>query len=288
MGFGKRLARAVVPRSVRGWLRNPLDATRWAVADLRARCGWTTRLELRPGWVIRSHPAASRSAYHAQQTDPEQVAEFDQFLSRCSPGMLLFDLGAHFGLFALAAVHFGGRTARVVAVDPSPLAERVVTYQAKANGVSERLRVIRAAAGERPGRQGMVSAGIGSAGYFVRPDADHPPAEQVQVDTVSVDQLAAEAGGSPTHVKIDVEGFELGVLRGGEATFTSHRPPLVFLELHTKLIGEAGGDPRDCLTLLRGWGYDLFDVHGRPATDDQLLAPPLTRLLAARKPGGVG
>ncbi len=287
MGVGKRLARAVVPRSVRGWLRNPVDATRWAVADLRARCGWTARLELRPGWVIRSHPAAYRSAYHAQQSDPEQVAEFDQFLSRCSPGMVLFDLGAHFGLFALAAVHFGGPTARAVAVDPSPLAERVVNYQARINGVSDRLKVIRAAAGERPGQQGMVSAGIGSAGYFVRPDADHPPAEQVQVSTVSVDQLAAEQGGPPTHVKIDVEGFELGVLRGGEATFTAATRPLVFLELHTKLIDEAGGNPRDCLTLLRGWGYDLFDVHGTPAADERLLATPLTRLLAAR-PGGGG
>ncbi len=281
MGLGKRLVRALLPRTVRGWVRHPLEAVRWATADLRACCGWTATLSLRPGWVIRSHPGAYRSAYHAQQSDPEQVAEFDQFVSRCSPGMVLFDLGAHFGLFSLAVLHYGGPTARAVAVDPSPLAARVVGYQGRVNGLGERLRVIRAAAGEAAGSQGMVSAGIGSAGYFVRPDADHPPSEQVRVDTVTIDQLTAESG-PPTHVKVDVEGFELGVLRGGEATLRGANPPHLFLELHAAMIRSAGGDPRACLSLLRGWGFELFGVSGQPVTDEHLLAPPLTRLYAAR------
>ncbi len=281
MGVGKKLARAVLPRAVRNWVRHPLEAVRWAVADVRARCEWPATLTLRPGWVFRSHPGAYRSAYHAQQTDPEQAAEFDQFVARCSPGMVLFDLGAHFGLFSLAALHYGGPTARAVAVDPSPLAARVTAYQARVNGLGGRLRVIRAAAGEAAGSMGMVSAGIGSAGYFVRPGVDHPASEQVRVDTVTIDQLAAECG-LPTHVKVDVEGFELGVLRGGEATLRGPHPPHLFVELHADLIRTAGGDPRECLTLLRGWGYELCGVTGRPVTDEQLLAPPLTRLYAAR------
>jgi FkbM family methyltransferase len=282
MGVVKRLARAVVPRSVRGWLRNPVETTRWAVADLRARCGLSSRLELRPGWVMRSHPGAYHAAYHAQQTDPEQVAEFDQFLAHCTPGMVLFDLGCHFGLFALAAVHFGGPTARAVAVDPSPLAERVVRYQARVNGVEDRVRVMRAAAGERTGSQGMVSAGIGSAGYFVRPDADHPTSEQVQVPTVSVDQLASELG-VPTHLKVDVEGFELGVLRGAENTLGGPNPPHVFLELHTQLIREAGGNPQECLAFLRERGFNIADVGGQALPDEDVLKHPLIRLLATKR-----
>lgn len=284
MGLVKRLARVVVPRGMRNWARRPGETARWAWADARARVGLTDRLELRPGWVIRSHPGAYRFAYHAQVDDPEQVAEFDQFIGHCAPGMVLFDVGAHFGLFALAAVHYGGPTAQAVAMDPSPLAGRVVRFQARANGVADRLRVVQASAGTGSGRQALVAAGIGSAGYFVAPTADHPLSERVEVETVSIDGLAGAAGLTPTHVKIDVEGFELAVLRGGAKAFGSPRPPLLFLELHNEIIRGSGGDPRECLDLIAGWGFEVRDVSGKLISTEAVLAPPLIRLLAM-KPG---
>jgi len=214
--------------------------------------------------------------------DPEQVAEFDQFVAHCTTGMVLFDVGAHFGLFALAAVHYGGPTARAVAVDPSPLAARVLRYQAQANGVADQLRVVQASAGAASGRQSLVAAGIGSAGYFVAPTADHPPGERVEVDTISLDGLADATGLTPTHVKIDVEGFELGVLRGGARTFGSSSPPLLFLELHSEIIRGAGRDPRECLDLIAGWGFEIRDVSGKLISTEAAVAPPLIRVMAAR------
>jgi FkbM family methyltransferase len=281
-GLAKRVARAVVPRAVRNWARRPTETARWAWADARARAGLTDRLELRPGWVIRSHPGAYHFAYHAQADDPDQVAEFDQFVAHCAPGMVLFDVGAHFGLFALAAVHYGGPTAKAVAVDPSPLAARVVRYQARVNGVADRLRVVQASAGAASGRQALVAAGIGSAGYFVAPTADHPATERVEVETVSIDGLAEATGLTPTHVKIDVEGFELGVLQGGARTFGSPRPPLLFLELHNEIIRTSGGDPRECLDRIADWGFEVRDVSGKLISAEAALAPPLIRVMAAR------
>lgn len=196
--------------------------------------------------------------------------------------MVLFDLGAYFGLFALAAVHYGGPAAQAVAVDPSPLAARVLRFQARVNGVADRLRVVQASAGAGAGRRALVAAGIGSAGYFVAPTADHPPGERIEVETVSTDGLVEATGLTPSHVKIDVEGFELGVLQGGAKTFGSAHPPLVFLELHNEIIRAAGGDPRECLDRIAGWGFEVWDVSGKLISTEAALAPPLTRLLAAR------
>ena len=85
---------------------------------------------MRPGWLITCHPAAYRCAYHLQINDPEQVLEFDNFIDNSFQGMVLFDVGAHFGLFSLAALHYGGPGSRAIAVDPSPIAVRFLKYVA--------------------------------------------------------------------------------------------------------------------------------------------------------------
>lgn len=283
MGVGRLAARRVLPRSLRNWVRRPSATLRWAWADLLARAGVSRQIELRPGWCFRSHPGGYPFAYHAQVDDPEQVAELDQFIRLCRPGMVLLDIGAHFGLFSLATAHYGGPSGRAVAVDPSPVAERVMRRQVAVNRLDDRVRVIRAAGGSGAATQQMVDAGIGSAGYFVQPARDHTAGERVQVSCVSIDELAA-TGAAPTHVKVDVEGFELDVLHGGEQTFTRQAPPLLFLELHCELIRANGGDPQACLDLLARWGLELYDVTGIRTRPADLTARPLVRLLAT-KPG---
>jgi FkbM family methyltransferase len=244
--------------------------------------GVTSQIELRPGWVIRSHPAAYRLAYRAQREDPEQIAEFDHFLRCCHPGMFLFDIGAHFGLFGLAATHYGGPNARAVAVDPSPLAARVLQAQTGLNGVTDRLQVVQASVGERSGlHSDFVAAGIGSAGYFVPATPDHPRVERTRVEMVTVDELAVKFG-QPTHIKIDVEGYEGAVLRGGSSTFGSKTGPMIFLELHSAMIQGAGGNPAEPLDLLEAYQYRIFDIEDQLADKEKIIRQPLTRLFATK------
>jgi FkbM family methyltransferase len=224
-------------------------------------------------------------AYTAQLNDPEQAAEFDQFLLSCSPGMRLFDVGAHFGIFSLAAIRYGGETASAIAIDPSPLAARMVRFQARQNGAGERVRVVQASAGAQGGVTQMVSAGIGSSGYFVSPDADHNQQEQTTVSMVSVDQLARETG-VPTHLKIDVEGYEGDVLAGASQTLANESAPLVFLELHVDFIRARGSDPCEPLHRLLDAGYRLVDTSGAPVQPNELVQRPITRLLATKVQGG--
>lgn len=278
--MSRAIARRVLPRGLRNILRTPSRAIWWAAAEARHRLGIHDTLRIRDGFSVLSHPAAFRMAYHAQLDDPEQVLEFDDFIAACTPGMLLFDVGAHFGLFSLAAVHYGGPAARAVAIDPSPTATRMTRVQAALNRVGKRLAVECAAVGAGDGWLAMVSTGPGGAGYFVVSEPGRAERDVTRTPMVCIDTLAARHG-VPTHVKLDVEGFEADAIRGGASTFTGPRPPRLFVELHHEIVAGRGGDPAEALRLLRAYGYTIQNLHGTPVTDAWLLEQPLVRVVAS-------
>jgi FkbM family methyltransferase len=282
---GGRLVRTLVPRGFRNWLRNPRLSVRRVLDEVRYLMGGIEEGEPLPGWRVRCHPAAWREAYQAHVTDPAQGRELAAFAQLARPGMVLFDIGAHYGAFSLAALHFGGPSAQAVAVDPSPAAARMLARQARLNGVADRMVVIRAGAAEREGRIALVAAGVIAAGYYVPPAAHHTATERTRVEAVTVDGLCQRVGRHPTHLKIDVEGAEAAVLRGASRTLASAAPPLVFLELHAAIIRYRGGDPTEPLDLLRDAGYELVGWDGAPRSPHELAAADLVRFLARHREG---
>jgi FkbM family methyltransferase len=277
-GIVKQAARAVIPRSVRNVLRAPGRAAWWSLAEVRHFLGMDTTLEIRDGFSLRSHPAAYRLAYHFQFDDPEQATEFDSFVAECDAGMRLIDVGAHFGLFSFAALHYGGPAARAVAVDASPSAIRMLREQARINGMSARVEPVCAAAGAEEGWMEMLPMGPEGAGYFLPMRRGHGSKDMLRTPVTTIDILAARHG-APTHVKIDVESFEAEVLKGGRDTFSSPDRPKLFLEVHNAMVRERGARAEEALELVLGYGYEIFDLTGRPRSRDDVLAAELTRVV---------
>jgi FkbM family methyltransferase len=134
-------------------------------------------------------------------------------------GDLVFDVGAHLG-DRTAAFHALG--ARVIAMEPQPSLAR---WLERLVGGLDRVTILRAAAGATPGSATLAVASghptvstlahgwrrrmtDGNAGFRrVRWD------EEVEVAVTTLDRLIAEYG-SPSFLKIDVEGFEADVLEG--------------------------------------------------------------------------
>lgn len=282
MDTTKKYLRVVVPRGLRNWLRSPMRSVEWAWDEVKHAAGGNETVEMRPGFSIICHPGVYNFAYHLQHTDPDQAEEFDGFIRYARPEMILFDIGAHFGLFSLAALHYGGQKAVAVAVDPSPTATRIVKIQARLNNVSERLRVIEAAIGDHTGVQSMVAVGIMAGGYFVSPKGDHTGNELTVTKALTVDDLAHEHRLKPTHIKIDVEGDEAAVLRGAQRTLSAMDAPLLFVELHNQLVSERGGDPGQAISLLQEYGYEMFDSGGEPICAKMMLQKEIVRIIARK------
>jgi len=238
--------------------------------------GVTPTLHIPPNVTIVCHPRAFRVAHGAQIVDPDQRAEFQRFLYSCDSGMFLFDIGAHFGMFSLAAASLGGRA---VAVDPSPIATRMIARQVRLNGWSKKIHIIQAAVNDTSGSLDMLSSGVFSDGYF-KVIHERSRRDLTRTQAITIDQMTSKFG-APSHIKIDVEGQEGPVLRGGKDTIR-HFSPILFIELHNEMIMSQGGDRNAALDALEMSGYNTFSLDGFPIERTAIFERPIIRIVASR------
>lgn len=268
--------RAVVPRSLRNWLRSPAKSAAWVWDSVRFTSGKSAILEISPNVSLVCHPRASRIFRRDQMGDSEQSAEFRAFISCCSKSMTLYDIGAHFGVFSLAAAKLGGKA---VAVDASPVATRMMEIGAELNKCDDRIEIICAAVSDHSGDLDMLSSGVFSDGYFKT--TGRMGKEITKVRAIAIDQMVPQFG-PPTHIKIDVEGHERSVLLGATETLKRFSPVL-FLELHNQMIAADGHDPRAVLDDLARFQYETFALSGRAISADEILTKDITRITARRE-----
>lgn len=273
----KNIIRVAVPRPVRNWLRSPSKSTEWLWDSAQFSLGATKKLELLPGWFLKCHPYAYKVYYESQIADPEQSLEFRNFTSHCESNMFLFDIGAHFGVFSLAAAHYGGRA---IAVDPSPMAMRMVTTEVSLNSFPDRIQTLQAAVSDAKGVMEMLTSGVFSAGYF-RVANGRLKKDLTRTRATTIDEMAFSYG-VPTHIKIDVEGYEAAVLRGAR-DILSRASPLLFVELHNEMVAADGGDPNAALEELERYGYATFSLDGAEISRDAILQQPIIRVVARRR-----
>jgi FkbM family methyltransferase len=213
------------------------------------------------GLAVACHPICL-PLFNVFSRDPAQRAELELFRSHCAGGIRFLDVGAHWGAFSLVALRAGGPDARAVCVEASPPAVRILRRNLELNQLVSRALIQECAAGSRDGQVQMLSTGAGGADYFVVPP--EPRSDAVTVRQVALTGLCRVLGFAPTHVKIDVEGFEEEVLTGALDMLRAYRPKL-FLELHGSLIFQRDHDPRAVLDLLRRAGYSRCFEGATPA-----------------------
>ncbi len=160
--------------------------------------------------------ARSLLIYYASPWRPWQMRRlYGRFIR---PGDLCFDVGAHVGNRLRVWRQLG---ARVVAVEPQPL---LFNWLNSVYGRSPQVTLLPQAVGAAPGEatlhisQRTPTVSTLSAGWMEAVQGDESFAAvdwdtAVTVPVITLDELIARYG-RPAFCKIDVEGFELEVLRG--------------------------------------------------------------------------
>jgi FkbM family methyltransferase len=152
------------------------------------------------------------------------------------PGNVVYDIGAHLGSIALGTARLVGATGRVVAFDGDPGNVQRLRENSLRNNFEPSLHVVHAAVWSRTAGDGISfrRAKNGAALGGVEADGQRPvlgDGEMIHVPAITLDDFVAGGGPAPQLIKIDVEGGECEVLRGGASLFAKHRPFLI-VEVH--------------------------------------------------------
>lgn len=261
------LARALLPREARNWLRMPGKTFDYLLDRAAFAMGSRCVVNVTDQWSVRCHPLARRH-FECFRTDPLQSKELTSFFEYAHPGMRLLDIGAHYGFFALAALRAGGPTARVLCVEPSSKAIQVLCANLEANGARRNVEVVQTALGEADGTLRMLTTGPFGGDYMVVPTQDRT--DTVSVKLRSLRSLMNQTGFQPTHIKIDIEGYEFELLQAAQDVLSALRP-LLFLELHGQALRARGKHPAAVISGLRKTGYRSFASAGR-LIDERIMA----------------
>lgn len=160
---------------------------------------------------------------------------------------LFHDLGANCGFFTLTrcAGHPG---LRGVSFEPHPVTFGRLQHNLAANNLSERVKAEHAAVAASSGECELNVSPDSSMGVVSTSSAQClDKSNIVRVRSWSLDDYAREHNSYPDLLKIDVEGFEVEVLKGAGACLT--RAGYVILEFHSEQLKQ------DCLAILHAAGF---------------------------------
>jgi FkbM family methyltransferase len=195
------------------------------------------------GWWIpstiteRRHPVASRR---------KGSAVIPQALAWGGKRRVVLQAGGHLGLWPiLLAAQFR----QVLTFEPDP---ENWACLCKNTARCDNIHVTFGALGERTGTVSMQRRRGSTGGHYVK-QTDSGSVPLFTIDSLSLPCLDA--------LFLDVEGYELAVVRGAEATLERCRPLLVCEENSTGArYGRARGDLAQWLA---GWGYQQVQAYKR-------------------------
>lgn len=184
------------------------------------------------------------------------------------------DVGANVGMFSLLAAHHWAPQGQVLALEASPSVLPWLQRNAAQNPALN-LQIRHAAVTSVSGQQALFfAAPANHFGMGALADRFNGETKAVEVPTISLDDAIAQAG--LTHVdviKVDVEGYELGVFQGALRTLNQERPPVIIFEFQAWAENRPGEiQPGDAQRFLAAQGFHLQTLrdylrHGyRPGT----------------------
>jgi len=193
-------------------------------------------------WIVNS----SNFAYYLGNFKNVQMNIVKDLLHN---GDIFYDIGANVGIYTLLSSEKVGNPGIVVAFEPLPANVRILNKHIQMNKCTN-VRVIECA----------LSNVSGNCLFFEHPDNTMGSISKngnLEVPTLTLDSVVADGIAPPPDlIKMDVEGAESIVLRGGLDVLRNYCPTLL-ISLHSDQ------QRKECIDLLQGLGYSVQPIDDR-------------------------
>jgi FkbM family methyltransferase len=183
-------------------------------------------------------------------------------------GSVFMDIGANIGLMSTIASKIVGEKGRVYAVEANPKTIEVLRHNCAINQC-ENIEILPIALASEKGSAILYenwNVNRGGASLISQGDEDG-----ITVSKERLDDLFSPD--SPVHlVKIDVEGFELEVLKGGVAWFKTQQPVFI-IEVSTQRSNQEGATPESIMSFVADLGnYSFYKQKGTKERRGKLVS----------------
>ncbi|MFM2306827.1 MAG: hypothetical protein RLZZ367_1496 [Bacteroidota bacterium] len=179
-------------------------------------------------------------------------------------GQTVFDIGAHKAGYLYCMLNKVGKKGRVYAFEPQLKLYRYI-YNIKHSLQWDNVTIEHLALSDTAGTttlyipQNNVSTGSSPGATIVADKASTTQYTTEDVATETLDAYCARLHAAPAFLKIDVEGNELRVLKGGIATLQKHKPRIL-VEIEARHVGEQRAT--ETFRFLEGLGYRGYVLYG--------------------------
>lgn len=190
-----------------------------------------------------------------------------------SVGDVVVDIGANIGYYTLAFAQAVGASGQVYAFEPHPENFKLLSKNILVNGYRNVLPV-QAAASDRSGSLALECCQVNQECHHL---TAAPGGQAVMVQSLRLDDYFSETAPSISLVKLDVEGYELHVIRGMRRLLTVNNRIRLVVEFAPQYLRRAGSLPMELLRELRELGFAYQSLDGdrgqiEAASDCELLS----------------
>lgn len=194
------------------------------------------------------HPEASFRMWIANPEDVtwydeehwRKAGEFRALRKLVGAGDRILEIGSHHGFTGMLLARFVGAKGQILSIEAHPQNAMIAHAQLGLNASFTNLTFIHAAGSNVPGTVKIIPLHNSNVTNQTADDL-------IEVPAVTGDMLDLEQGPFDL-IKIDVEGYELEVLKGCRQMLS--RAPKLALEIHVDSLRERGQTPADIFRLI--------------------------------------
>lgn len=171
--------------------------------------------------------------------------------------LIFFDLGAHYGWFSLLISNLLPNS-KVYAFEPDPNVLEILQKNKRTN-----IEIINKAVSDKEGRLKFYSRTLLSSGVStLNIESENLvfkniPYQEVEVESITLDNFCFKNNIFPDFIKIDVEGAEEMVLRGAQEILKNHSP-IIAIEIWFKPFSDVY---KKSIDILKNFGYEMYAIN---------------------------